>query len=75
MDIKKEIESLAKETEKLFKESIITHEDTVQIQKIRVNFKDEVEEAMRTVYSETKKKYILLERDYLLNIKKSRMGK
>ncbi len=70
----KEIKKLAKETEELFSNSVFTFEDTVEINRIRNNFKAEVQEAMSAVYLATKLKYINLEKDYLLNIKKFRMG-
>ena len=75
MDIHKENEKLAKEAEKLFKDSFITRDDDLKIREIRQGFKLESEESMRILYQEIKKKYLTAEIDYLKEIKKLRMGK
>ena len=75
MKIDKENEKLAKEAEKLFKDSFITRDDDLKIREIRQGFKLETEETMKTIYQEIKKKYLTAEIEYLTNIKKQRMGK
>lgn len=75
MDIVKENEKLAKEAEKLFKDSFITRDDDLKIREIRQGFKLESEESMRILYQEIKKKYLTAEIDYLKEIKKLRVGK
>jgi len=72
--LEKEIEVLAKEVEDLIKSSILTRADTEIIDNIRKNFKSESEEQMRIAFLETKKKYILLEKEAIETAKQQRLN-